>query len=392
MYRAHTRGTKTDSRDQILAYVWPGLVFEPPRSENRGIGLCKICNVLEKLKGTRLRIAQISTLASPVRRDRASSVEHLVWLLTRGLVELGHEVTVFASGNSQTDGELIAALPASYGEEGVPIDWQICEWINLCCAIEQSDRFDVLHSHAYLWGLPLQQLSRAPMVHTLHITPQEDNVRLWSMWPETRVTAISHCQWNQFPQFAPIATIYHGVDPQQFSFRAKPDDYVCYLGRFTDAKGPLDAIAAARELDLRIVLAGPDDEYYRRCIAPLVDGTKVEFIGYVGETERSRLLSGARALLYPIRYQEPFGLVLIEAMMCGTPIAAMRLGAVPEIVDENVTGCTTADEAEFCQTVLRAVALDRSIVRRTAIARFSAERMVKSYAELYTRVIENDRL
>ena len=336
-----------------------------------------------------MRIAQISTLASPVRRDHASSVEHLVWLLTRGLIKLGHQVTLFASGNSQTNGALMAALPGSYGDEGVPIDWQLCEWINLCCAIEQSERFDVLHSHAYLWGLPLQPLSQAPMVHTLHIAPEGNSVRLWSMWPETRVTAVSRDQWRPFPQFAPMATILHGVDPDQFTFRAKPGDYVCYLGRFTGAKGPLDAIAAARELDLRIILAGPDDAYYRQNIAPLVDGNMVEFIGYVGEVERSRLLGGARALLYPIHYQEPFGLVLVEAMMCGTPIAAMRLGAVPEIVDEDVTGCTTGNRAEFCQTVLRAMALDRAQVRRTAIARFSADRMVREYAELYTRVINN---
>ena len=138
-----------------------------------------------------MRIAQVSTLASPVRRDQAASVEHLVWLLTRGLIELGHEVTVFASGNSRTDGELVATLPGTYGDEGVPIDWQLCEWINLCRAVEQSGRFDVLHSHAYLWGLPLQPLSQAPMVHTLHIAPEEDSLRLWSMWPEARVTAIS---------------------------------------------------------------------------------------------------------------------------------------------------------------------------------------------------------
>ncbi len=340
-----------------------------------------------------MRIAQVSTLASPVRRDQAASVEHLVWLLTRGLIDLGHEVTVFASGNSQTDGELVAALPGTYNKgewrgPWVPIDWQLCEWINLCCAIEQSARFDILHSHAYLWGLPLQPLSQAPVVHTLHIAPREDSARLWSMWPDTRVTAISRAQWHHFPQFAPVATIHHGVDPNQFTFRDEPEDYVCYLGRFIEAKGPLDAIAAARELGLRIILAGPDDAYYQQKISPLVDGNMVEFIGYVGEMERSRLLSGARALLYPIRYQEPFGLVLVEAMMCGTPIAAMRLGAVPEIVDEDVTGCTTGDRDEFCQTVLRAMALDRTQVRRTAVSRFSADRMVREYADLYTRLIE----
>ena len=337
-----------------------------------------------------MRIAQVSTLASPVRRDQAASVEHLVWLLTRGLIELGHEVTVFASGNSRTNGELVAALPGPYGDKGVPIDWQLCEWINLCCAIEQSERFDVLHSHAYLWGLPLQPLSQAPMVHTLHIAPEEDSVRLWSMWPDD---ACNGCIARPMAPISPVRA--NGDDLCMVSIRTNSrfapnqSDYVCYLGRFTDAKGPLDAIAAARELDLRIILAGPDDAYYRQNIAPLVDGNMVEFIGYVGEMERSRLLGGARALLYPIRYQEPFGLVLVEAMMCGTPIAAMRLGAVPEIVDEDVTGCTTGNRAEFCQTVLRAMALDRTQVRRTAIARFSADRMVREYAELYTRVIEN---
>jgi glycosyltransferase involved in cell wall biosynthesis len=337
-----------------------------------------------------VRIAQVSTLASPVRRDQAASVEHLVWLLTRGLIKLGHQVTVFASGDSRVDGELVAALPRSYGDEGAPHDWQLCEWINLCRAVEQSGRFDVIHSHAYLWGLPLQPLSHAPMVHTLHIPPEADNARLWSIYPDARVTALSHDQWHPFPQFAPIATVYHGVDPGQFRFHAEPKDYVCYLGRFTDAKGPLDAIATARELGIRILLAGPDDAYYQQKIAPLVDGNMVEFVGYVGEMDRSQLLGGARALLYPIRYQEPFGLVLAEAMMCGTPIAAMRLGAVPEIVDEDVTGCTTRNRAEFSQTVLRAMALDRTKVYRTALARFSADRMVREYAELYTRIIEEE--
>lgn len=339
-----------------------------------------------------VRIAQISTLSTPVRRDLADSIEHLVWLLTRGLIDLGHEVTVFAAGNSETDGELVAALPGGYNkrsEPWVPIDWQLCEWINLCHAVEQSSRFDILHSHAYLWGLPLQSLSRAPMVHTLHIAPQEDNVRLWSMWPDSHVTAISRDQWRQFTQFNPVATIYHGVDPDQFAFGSEPEDYVCYLGRFTEAKGPLDAIAAARDLGLRIILAGPDDAYYRQTVAPLVDGKSVQFIGYVGEAERSRLLGGARALLYPLWYQEPFGLVLAEAMMCGTPIAAMRIGSVPEIVDEDITGCSTADRGEFGDTVVRAMALDRVRVRQTAVTRFSADRMVREYADLYARLVKN---
>jgi glycosyltransferase involved in cell wall biosynthesis len=144
----------------------------------------------------------------------------------------------------------------------------------------------------------------------------------------------------------------------------------------------------ARELDLRIKVAGPEDAYYREKIEPVVDGHMVQFVGYVGEIERSQLLSGSRALIYPIRHEEPFGLVLAEAMMCGTPVAAMRLGAVREVVDENVTGCTAANTAEFPSTVLRAMTLDRTQVRQTAMARFSADRMVREYANLYRRIID----
>lgn len=336
-----------------------------------------------------MRIAQVSTLCSPVCQERAASVEQLVWLLTRGLIDLGHEVTVFASAGSETSGELVATLPGPYGVDGAPDDWQICEWINLCRAVEQSGRFDVLHSHAYLWGLPLERLSQAPMVHTLHIPPEEHAARLWSMWPGARVTAISNYQWSRFPDFKPAAMIYHGVDSAQFTFRRKPDDYVCYLGSFTEAKGPIRAITAARTLGLRLLLAGPNNAYYKEKVEPLVDGKSVEYVGYVSGTERDRLLGGARALLYPICYPEPFGLVLVEAMMCGTPVAAMRLGAVPEVVDENVTGCSAADDSEFEQAILRAMALDRGQVREQAIARFSAERMAREYAQLYASVTDD---
>src|SRR5215468_4168722 len=137
-----------------------------------------------------MRIAQVATLATPVRRERSDSIEYLVWLLSRELTRMGHEVTVFAAAGSEVDGELVATLPGPYGTAGSPDDWQLCEWINLCRAVEQSGRFDVLHSHAYLWGLPLQGLARAPVVHTLHVSPYDEEARLWSLFPDARVTAV----------------------------------------------------------------------------------------------------------------------------------------------------------------------------------------------------------
>jgi glycosyltransferase involved in cell wall biosynthesis len=304
--------------------------------------------------------------------------------LTRELCRLGHDVTLFATAGSDTGGKLVATLPGPYAQCGSPGDWHVCEWINLCRGVEQSGNFDVLHSHAYLWGIPLQPLARAPFVHTLHIAATDDAAQLWSLAPHSHVTALSRSQWSGFPSLRPVAVIHHAVDASQFTFQPQPEDYVCYLGRFMPGKGPLDAIAAARRLGLRLILAGPKSEYFEREVKPHVDGRTVQYAGFVTGERRDQLLGNARALLYPLHAAEPFGLVMAEAMMCGTPVAALSLGAVPEIVDEDVTGCTAA-AAAFPQAVARALALDRRLVRQRAEARFSAERMARAYVEVYQR-------
>lgn len=333
-----------------------------------------------------MRIAQISTLSAPVRRETGGSVESLVWLLTRELTRLGHDVTVFGTADSEVDGELVATLPGPYGAAGSMDDWHVCEWVNLCRAVEQSSRFDVLHSHAYLWGIPLGRFSRAPLIHTTHIVPDDTSARLWELWPESAVIAISRHQWSACPALQPRAVIPHGAETSQFTLREEPGDYLCYLGRFTSGKGPLQAIDAARALGLPLRLAGPESKYYRDQVRPLVDGRTVRYEGYVSGPARDRLLGGARALLYPIQYPETFGLVLVEAMLCGTPVAAMRLGAVPEIVDEGVTGHTAASALEFPAAVTRCLDLDRRRVRQKAEQRFSAGRMAADYARAYEKI------
>lgn len=334
-----------------------------------------------------MRIAQISTVSAPVGPESWGSVEALVWLMSRELKRLGHQVTVFAVNGSQVEGELVSTLPGPYGAPGSLDDWQACEWINLGKALEQAGRFDVMHSHAYLWGIPWQRTVATPLVHTLHIVPDDNAARLWSLWPEAKVTALSRHQWSAYPERQPIAVIPHGVDLSQFTFQPSPDDYLCYLGRFVSGKGPLHAIETARTLGIRLLLAGPENSYYREKIKPLVDGRSVEYVGCVRGRDRDRLLGGARALLYPIQFPEAFGLVLIEAMLCGTPVAAMRLGAVPEIVQEDVTGCTVESMAGFSKAVSRAMDLPRQAIRRAAEARFSADIMARAYARVYEHMV-----
>src|SRR6266702_5396357 len=337
-----------------------------------------------------MRIAQVSTLSSPVRPDAGGSVEAFIWLLTRELVRLGHEVTVFGCAGSETAGQCVVTLPGPYGAKDALDDWQLCEWVNLCRAVEQSGRFDLLHSHAYLWGLPLQPLSSAPMRHTLHIVPDDDAARLWSMAPAACVTAISKHQWSAYPELQPAAVVPHGVDLSQFTFQPQPEDYVCYLGRFTSGKGPRQAIAAARLLGLRLRMAGPENAYFREQVKPLIDGKSVEYAGYARGPARDKLLGGARALLYPIQYPEAFGLVLVEAMLCGTPVAAMGLGAAPEIIDQGISGFVAKSPEEFPLAVVDAIALDRARVHQQAERRFSAERMARDYVRVYERFISRE--
>jgi len=336
-----------------------------------------------------MRIAEIATVCTPVRRDRCGSVESIVWLLARELTRAGHEVTIFATADSEPPSacELVPTLPAPYGRAGSPDDWQLCEWINICRAVEQAGRFDVLHSHGYLFGVPLQQLCRTPMVHTLHVLPAADQVDSCRLAGSPCVTAISAFQWSAFPHFRPAAVIHHGVDPDCNTFEPSPQDYVCYMGRFLPEKGPLVAIAAAREAGLRLILAGPANPYFHKHIEPCVDGRSVEYAGYVAGAERSRLLGGARALLYPLQHPEAFGLVVTEAMMCGTPVVALRCGAVPELVEQGISGYHTESMEDFVGTIPLSFALDRRKIRQVAESRFSARQM----AEQYCRVFEAAR-
>ncbi len=255
--------------------------------------------------------------------------------------------------------------------------------MNLARAVELSGEFDVIHTHAYLWGMPLQPLSRAPLVHTMHIVPDDDHAQLWRMTGAACVTAISRHQWSAFPDLHPAAVIPHGLDVSRFPFSAQPGDYVCYLGRFTSGKGPRQAIHAAREAGVKIILAGPENAYFHEHVKPLIDGTTAEFVGPVNPEERNRLLRGARALVYPIQFPETFGLVLVEAMLCGTPVAAMRLGAVPEIIEDGVNGVTAERQEDMATAIQKCFPLDRARVRQVAEQRFAVDRMARAYAAVY---------
>jgi glycosyltransferase involved in cell wall biosynthesis len=344
----------------------------------------------------RLRIAQIAPIAAPVVPGSTRSIEQLVYLLTEELVRRGHDVTLFATGDSRSSAALHAIYPYGYDEDNELWNWEFHESLNAAAAFEQAERFDVIHSHVYHYALPFTRLTATPVVHSYHILPDDDIAAAYARYPEAHVVAISQYQRGHFRR--PLAgtsasnardtfaVVYHGIDTDAFPFNPKRGDHVLFLGQITPDKGPDKAIRLARRAGVRLVLAGPYDEkdegFFQTEIAPAL-GPEVEYVGRVDVQRRNRLLAGAAALIYPLDAPEPFGLVTVEAMACGTPVAALSLGAVPEIVDNGVTGYHAPDEEALAGLLPATLALDRTGVRRACVFRFDYRRMVDEYLAIY---------
>ncbi|MGE5244721.1 MAG: glycosyltransferase family 4 protein [Betaproteobacteria bacterium] len=340
-----------------------------------------------------MRIAHIAPVATTIPPPKSGSVEQMTSLLTEGLVARGHDVTLFATADSKTKAKLHAIYAHGYWHDENMWPWELYEMLNLAAAVERAGDFDVIHYQAayYPMSLAFTRLSPTPIVQTLHHSPSEAEVRLWSLYPEAPFIAISEEQKRLLQGLNVFDTVLHGIDTDAFAFRETPDDYLLFLGRFTAGKGVLQAIEIARRVGMRLILAAAEDDYYRQHVAPHVDGTRVIYHGEADHATKVGLYGGARALLYPIQAREPFGLVLAEAMACGTPVAALDKGAVREVVDEGVTGVVFDSLEQMANELPRVLALDRRRVREHAVARFGVDRMVREYEAVYRRLIEAHR-
>src|SRR5207302_4941078 len=228
-------------------------------------------------------------------------------------------------------------------------------------------------------SLAFTRLCSTPIVQTLHHSPSAAEVQLWTRYPEAPFVAISKEQERLLDGLNVVGTVLHGIDTDNFSFRETPEDYLLFLGRFTEGKGVLQAIDVARRVGMKLILAAAEDDYYREKIAPHVDGTQIVYFGEADFAAKVKLYGGARALVYPVQAREPFGLVLAEAMACGTPVVALDLGAVREVVDEGVTGMIFRDLDAMAANMKSVFAFDRRRIREQAVARFGIERMVNEY-------------
>jgi glycosyltransferase involved in cell wall biosynthesis len=337
-----------------------------------------------------MRIAHIAPVATTIPPPKSGSVEQMTSLLTEGLVARGHDVTLFATADSTTGAKLHAIYPHGYWHDANMWPWELYEMLNLAAAVERAHDFDIIHYEAayYPMSLAFTRLSPTPIVQTLHHSPSEAEIHLWSRYPDAPFVAISNEQARLLGGLNVVDTVLHGIDTDNFAFREKPDDYLLFLGRFTEGKGVLQAIEIAKRAGMRLILAAAEDDYYREKVAPHVDGRHVVYHGEADHEAKVQLFGGARALLYPIQAAEPFGLVLAEAMACGTPVAALDRGAVGEVVDQGVTGIIFENLEQMANELPRVFDLDRRRVRARAVARFGAGRMVDEYVAVYRRLVE----
>lgn len=337
-----------------------------------------------------LRIAHVAPVATSIPPPKSGSVQMMSSLLTEGLVARGHHVTLFATGDSVTKATLHATYPHGYWHDENMWPWELYEMLNVSAAVERASEFDIIHYEAayYPMSLAFTRLSQTPIVQTLHHSPSVAEVQLWAKYPEAPFIAISKEQARLLTGLNVSSIVLHGIDTDRFPFSERPDDYLLFLGRFTEGKGVLQAIQVARRANMRLLLAAAEEPYYHQHVAPHVDGRQIVYVGEADFDTKVKLYGSARALLYPVQAGEPFGLVLAEAMACGTPVAALDRGAVREVVDEGITGQVFSDLDAMVEGLPQVFALDRQRVRDHAVARFGIDRMTDEYVKAYHKVLD----
>ena len=339
-----------------------------------------------------MRIAQVAPLAESVPPPGYGGTERVVGYLTEELVRLGHDVTLFASGDSRTSAELIACTPTALRVDEAVVDPIAHTVVELECVAAEAQRFDVIHWHLDYFHFPMSRRLGVPNLTTLHGRLDIPDLQpIYDEFGEMPVVSISNDQRLPLAQANFVATVHHGMPLDEVRPQVSSGEYLAFLGRISPEKGPDRAIEAARRAGMPLRIAAKiddsDREYFHKEIEPLLEADHVDFVGEIGPDDKNDFLGHARALLFPIDWAEPFGLVMIESMACGTPVIAYRSGSVPEVIDHGVTGFIVEDIDGAVDAVRRLGELDRTVVRAAFERRFSVERMARDYVAVYEQLI-----
>jgi len=351
-----------------------------------------------------MKIAQVAPIWERVPPKKYGGSERVVYNLTEGLVKRGHQVTLFASGDSQTSAKLVATVPKSLREMGVPWENALYPLYHLAEAFEKADEFDILHTHLNTRQdypiLPFSRFIKTPVVSTTHMeyptTPDRvDRLQLLKKYKNHPLVSISNAQ-RKIKGLNYVATVYNGIEINEFEFNEKPKNYLMWLGRFSPSKGAKEAIELAKKTDQKLILAGKIDiynkeymEYYKKEIKPNLGQKQIIYLGEVGQKQKANLLKNAYALINLIQWDEPFGLVPVEAMACGTPVIATNRGSMPELIKDGETGFLVKTMDQAISALKRINQISRRACREHVEKNFTVEKMVEGYERVYEKVIKD---
>jgi len=341
-----------------------------------------------------MRIAQVAPLHESVPPPKYGGTERVVALLSEALIEDGHDVTVYATGDSTTTGKLRPGCERAIRDNPDRVDPVVLHYLMFEQVLHEASNFDVIHFHTDFLHFPFVRRLNRPHITTLHGRLDLPHLKsIYREYTDIPTVSISRSQKTYLPEANWVATIYHGIGKNELAAGDGNGGYLAFLGRMSPEKGPDKAIQIARQAGMRIKMAAKvdpvDREYFRSVIEPLLQHDSVEFIGEVDQKGKMELLQGASALLFPIDWPEPFGLVMIESMACGTPVVAWNRGSVAEVVDEGITGFIVHSDEEALAAIERCNRLDRTVCRARFEHRFLKERMMADYVNLYEVLIES---
>ncbi len=340
-----------------------------------------------------MRIAQVAPLWERVPPPAYGGIELVVGLLTDELVRRGHEVTLFASGDSISLAKLESVHPQALRLDPTIKEYGIYEMLQLSRVYEKASEFDIIHSHMGCAALPYTKLVKTPTVHTLHGIFTPDNEKMFTHARSQPYVSISDAQREPRLGLNCVATVYNGIDLSTYKFHEKPQDppFLAFLGRISPEKGTHLAIEIAKRSGWRLKMAGKVDvvdvKYFEQEIKPLIDGKQIEYLGEANHEQKNELIGGAVATLFPITWREPFGLVMVESMAAGTPVIAMNLGSTSEVIAHEKTGFLCQSVDEFVEAIDKAAKLNRHTCREHVMNHFSVQRMTDGYEAVYQQLL-----
>jgi len=335
-----------------------------------------------------MRIAMLSPIAWRTPPRKYGPWELVVSLITEGLVKKGIDVTLFATADSVTDGKLHAVVPRPY-EEDRSLDAKVCECLHISEVFEKAEDFDLIHNHFDFLPLSYSRLTKTPVLTTIHGFSSPKIHTVYKKYNDTSFY-VSISNADRSSELDYIDTVYHGINLDSFTFQETPEDYLLFLGRIHHDKGAGEAIQIAKKARMKLIMAGiiQDEAYFKEQVEPFIDGSQIKFVGSVNNEQRNELLGKAFGFIHSINFNEPFGLTVVEANACGTPVVAFNKGSMPEIISDGENGFLSDDISSAVEAIGNLKTISRHKCRSVVEERFSQDRMVENYLAVYRRIIE----